>query len=75
MERKIYHVTPVGDAWGVRRPRRKRADSIHMFKSEAIERAKRLARAAAFGQVKVHGRNGRIQTEHTYKEDSRRTRG
>ena len=75
MIRRIYHVTPVGYAWGVRRARRKRSDSIHMFKLDAIARAKRLARAAALGQVKVHGRNGRIQTEYTYKEDSRSTRG
>jgi hypothetical protein len=75
MVRKVYHVTPVGDVWGVRRARRKRSDSIHMFKWDAIARAKRLARAAPLGQVKVHGRNGRIQTEYTYKEDSHRTRG
>lgn len=75
MDRKTYHVTPVGHAWGVRRARRKRADSIHLFKTDAIARAKRLARAASLGQVKVHGRNGRIQTEFTYREDPARSRG
>ncbi len=75
MVRKVYHVTPVGDAWGVHRARRKRADSIHLFKTDAIARAKRLARAAPLGQVKVHGRNGRIQDEFTYREDPRSTRG
>jgi hypothetical protein len=75
MVRKVYHVTPVGDVWGVRRARRKRADSIHFFKTDAIARAKRLARAASLGQVKVHGRNGRLQTEFTYREDPRSTRG
>ncbi len=49
MDRKVYHVTPVGDVWGVRRARRKRSDSIHFFKTEAIARAKRLARAAPHG--------------------------
>ena len=75
MVRKVYHVTPVGEAWGVRRARRKRADSIYFIKTDAIARAKRLARAAPLGQVKVHGRNGRIQTEFTYREDPRSTRG
>jgi hypothetical protein len=75
MVRRVYHVTPVGEAWGVRRARRKRADSIYLFKTDAIARAKHLARAAPLGQVKVHGRNGRIQTEFTYREDSPRSRG
>ena len=75
MVRKVYHVTPVGEAWGVRRARRKRADSIYFIKTDAIARAKRLARAAPLGQVKVHGRNGRIQLEFTYREDPRSTRG
>jgi Uncharacterized protein conserved in bacteria (DUF2188) len=75
MDRKVYHVTPIGEVWGVRRARRKRSDSIHFFKTEAIARAKRLARAAPLGQVKVHGRNGRIQLEFTYREDPPRTRG
>lgn len=75
MVRSVYHVMPIGDAWGVRRERRKRADSLHLIKTDAIARAKRLARAAAVGQVKVHGRNGRIQNEFTYKEDPRNSRG
>ena len=75
MSRNVYHVTPVGDAWGVRRARRIRSDSIHFLKSEAVARAKRLAKAATLGQVKVHGRNGRIQIEFTYREDPRRSRG
>jgi hypothetical protein len=56
MSRKVYHVTPVGDAWGVRRARRIRADSIYLLKSDAVARAKRLAKAASLGQVKVHSR-------------------
>ena len=75
MSRKVYHVAPVGDAWGVRRARRIRADSVHLFKADAVARAKRLAKAAPLGQVKVHGRNGRIQLEFTYREDPRRSRG
>jgi hypothetical protein len=75
MSRKVYHVTPVGEAWGVRRARRVRADSIHLLKTDAIARAKRLAKAAAVGQVKVHGRDGRIQNEITYREDPHSSRG
>jgi hypothetical protein len=93
MDRKVYHVTPVGDAWGVRRARRKRADSLYFLKTgvrrarlkradslyflktDAVARAKCLAKAAPLGQVKVHGRNGRVQVEYTYQEEPHRTRG
>jgi hypothetical protein len=75
MSRTVYHVMSVGYAWGVRRARRLRADSVHLFKKDAIARAKRLAKAASLGQVKVHGRNGCIQTEFTYREDPRNSRG
>jgi hypothetical protein len=75
MTRKVYYVTSVGDVWGVRRARRKRMDSIHMLKDQAIAHAKRLAKAAPIGQVQVHGRNGRVQAEYTYREDPHSTRG
>lgn len=75
MSRKIYHVLPIGEAWGVRRERRKRCDFVYLFKADAVSRAKRLAKAAALGRVKVHGRNGRIQLEFSYKEDRQKMRG
>ena len=75
MDRKVYHVTPVGEAWGVRRARRKRADSIYFLKTDAVARAKCLAKAATRGQVKVHGRNGRVQIEYKYKEEPHTTKG
>jgi hypothetical protein len=75
MIRSIYHVVPVGHIWGVRRERRERAGSVHFKKTDAIAQAKRLARAAPLGQVKVHGRNGLIQLEFTYREDPHRPRG
>lgn len=75
MTRMVYHVTAVGDAWAVRRARRKRPECLFTYKPEAVSHARRLARAAALGQVKVHGRNGRMQAEYTYGRDPRRTRG
>lgn len=71
MNRKTYHVTPADGAWRVKRAGAKRADSVHAKKSDAIARAKELAKAAKRGQVKVHGENGEIQTEYTYGEDPR----
>jgi uncharacterized protein DUF2188 len=49
--------------------------SAHNTKATAIGRAKKLAKAAELGQVVIKKQNGRIQTEHTYGKDPRRTRG
>jgi hypothetical protein len=67
-------LTPAQKITGSLHARRKRAESIYFLKKDAIARAKCLAKAASRGQVKVHGRNGRIQVEYTYKEDPVRTR-
>jgi len=73
MSRKIWHVTPDGDGWRVRRVGVLRADSVHLSKSCAVGRAKYLAQRAPLGQVRVHGRDGGIQTEYTYGKDPRRS--
>ena len=75
MPRKVYHVTPKGDDWRVKREDAGRADSVHENKSDAIARAKELAKDAALGQVKVHDQRGKIQTEYTYGKDPRKTPG
>jgi hypothetical protein len=75
MSRMSYHVTPSGSGWSVRRAGAARADSIHDNKPDAITRAKDLATRGALGQVKVHRRDGEIQTEYTYGRDPRRLRG
>jgi hypothetical protein len=51
MARAIYHVTPAGDAWRVKRAGTRRATSIHHHKSDAGE----LHRPEA---VEVFGRRG-----------------
>ena len=75
MGRDIYHVTPVGDAWRVEREGARRAASIRSRRSDAIARAKALATRRGLGQVKVHRRDGQIQTEYTYGKDPRKTVG
>jgi hypothetical protein len=47
----------------------------HGTKPPAVNAAKRAAKAADLGQVKVQKENGRLQTEYTYGEDPRRRRG
>jgi hypothetical protein len=70
MVRTRYHVTSArrGD-WKVKREGAQRADSVHEDKSDAVARARELGRANNPGQVIIHGRDGKIQTEHTYGGD------
>ena len=75
MRRKIYRVYWRGSAWAVRHPRDRRPIRC-AGKKDALQVAKWLAFfSRAPGQVIVHGKNGRIQTEWTYGSDPRRTRG
>jgi hypothetical protein len=75
MTRAIYHVTPHGDSWRVKRVGARRADSVRPNKMAAVARAIELATRGVLGQVRVHRLDGEIQTEWTYGEDPRRTRG
>ena len=76
MNRKIYHVVMRSEAWHVRRTRARRSSGCHESKAAAIVQARALAsRRGSLGQVVVHGRDGKVQTEWTYGKDPRRTRG
>jgi hypothetical protein len=44
-------------------------------KDQAVRAGRTRAKAAELGQLVVKGRNGRIQTEHTYGKDPRRSKG
>jgi|FLYL01.1.fsa_nt_gi hypothetical protein len=70
MGRVKYHVTPTGKGdWKVKREGTSRADSVHSNKSDAVDRAKELAKSNPLGQVIIHGQDNKIQTEHTYEKD------
>jgi hypothetical protein len=75
MKRVVYHVTPVGEDWRVKRVGAERAANVFESKKDAIARGKELAKHAGLGQVRVHGKNGDIETEHTYGEDPKRSQG
>jgi hypothetical protein len=66
--RHIVTVSPAKEGWkaGSRRFENKEA---------ALSAAKREAKSAALGQVRVQGRDGRLQTEHTYGKDPRAIKG
>lgn len=73
-ERVVYHVVPnsSGEKWLISQ---ENAEFRREFetKEEAVEEAKRLARNAELGQVKVHKKDGNMEYESTYGEDPRRS--
>jgi len=69
-ERKVYHVTKnQGTGWDVKKEGGKKASANFDTKQEAVQRGRGLAKNAPLGQIKIHGQNGKIQTEHTYGKD------
>jgi hypothetical protein len=65
---KSYHVVPRDNGWGVKAERAARSSAIRRTKAKAIETARDLAKKQG-GQVKIHGQNGEIQEERTYRKD------
>jgi hypothetical protein len=76
MKRRVYHVIQIGERWHVRRAGARRSTACRDVKSYAVHAAKAYAiRRNMLGQVVVHGRDGKIQHEWTYRSDPRGTRG
>lgn len=74
--RKVYHVVPAPEkGWLVKEEKNKNPSARADRKADAVKRAKELAKKAKLGQVIVHKKNGQIQTEYTYGDDPRSTKG
>lgn len=70
MKRKIYHVMPtVNGDWKVKGRGLSRSDSIHENKSDAVHRARDLAKSQSLSQLVIHKKDGTFQTEYTYGSD------
>jgi len=74
-KRKVFHVVPSGDRWQVVYERFDDCED----KKEALEIAKFMAKEihamGGLSQIKVHGKDGKIQTEYTYGKDPKRHKG
>lgn len=69
-KRSTYHVTKnKGGDWGVKKSGGQRSSGNFGKKSDAVQRGKELAKKGPLGQIKIHGQDGKIQTEHTYRKD------
>lgn len=51
--------------WDVRKPGASRASTHHHTQREAIDRAREIVANAGGGEVRIHGRNGRIRDADT----------
>ena len=68
--RRSYHVTKNSSGgWNVKGAGSKRASSTHNTQKAAQKAATKLAKGQTKGQIVIHGRDGRIRTEHTYGSD------
>ena len=71
-KRTTYFVQTMKGEWVVKKQGKKTPEGKYATKAKALVAGRRLAkRARPWGQLKIKGRNGRIQTEHTYGHDPR----
>jgi len=74
--RKTYHVVPLEKGgWAVKLEGAKNPSGRFDKKTEAIARGKELAKKPQLGALKVHKQDGKIQTEYTYGDDPKRSKG
>ena len=73
--RKVYDVAPDGRDWKVELESSGDTIARTATQADAIKRARQLAKQADLGQVRIHGRDGRLRTEYTYGRDPRQIPG
>jgi len=73
--RKSYHVTKNPGGWKVKGAGSRRESSTHSTQKAAQKAATKLAKSQTKGQVVIHGRDGKIRTEHTYGSDPNPPKG
>jgi hypothetical protein len=70
MARKQVHAVPDGEGgWNVKSAGSKKAVANYEDKTDAVSKAKEIAKNAPLRQVVVHDKHGVIQTESTYRKD------
>lgn len=68
MSKKAQHVIPNGSKWSVRRSGAARATETYRTQSEAIARARDIAKHQGT-ELYIHGRDGRIRERNSYSHD------
>jgi uncharacterized protein YdaT len=73
-KRRNQHVVPHTDGWAVKPAGGARASSVHPTQSEAIERARELAKNQQ-SELLVHDRHGRIRERDSQGNDPHPPKG
>lgn len=78
-KRLVIHITPnkrggVKD-WKIAKEGSKQPIAVFENKEKAIKKARGIAKKQEPSQIKIHGKTGKIQTEHTYGADPRKYKG
>jgi hypothetical protein len=64
--RTVYHVAPQDGSWAVTEEDCAESQRIYRTKDEAIEQARKRARDARLGLLKIHLSDGTIHTQHAF---------
>ena len=59
------HVVKDGNQWAVKKPGTNQPESRHRTQATAERRAKEIVRREGGGEVRIHGRDGRIRDSDT----------
>jgi len=68
-KRKVYHIVPREKGWSMKREGSDRAMKNFTRKKDAMDYARQRAKAEQPSQVKIHKKDGTIQSEHAYGKD------
>lgn len=75
-KRNVYHILPNKPGgekdWKVVKQGNKQAVGLFENKEKAIKKARKIAKNKKPSQIKIHGKNGKIQREYTYGADPRK---
>lgn len=74
--RKKYHITPnKTGGWKIKGQGSAKASKLSKTKEEAIKIGRKIAKSVQPSQLIIHKKDGKIQTEYTYKNDPRSSKG
>lgn len=74
-KREKFHVVPKEKGWQVKKEGGNRAMKNFKRKQDAVDYGRNKAKEVDIGQLKIHGKDGKIQTEYTYGKDPHPPKG
>lgn len=74
-KREIYHVLWERNHWTIKKEKSRTGNGKFQNKEEALQKGRSIARSKRLGQLIVHKKDGKVQTEFTYKKDPHPPKG